>query len=104
MKNCRIHKMPKKFVLIVNPKPIMEGELLMFQPIKTDQQEKDLILYRDYSLRKRLPTKPRPKKLSSHQTKKMEQEDEATTRLRGLEIDTKTLLSTCDWNNLTEVL
>ncbi len=30
--------------------------MLIFRPIKEDQEEKDNIVYRDYSLMKRLPT------------------------------------------------
>lgn len=30
LKNCKVEKMHKKFTLIVNPKPIIEGELLLF--------------------------------------------------------------------------
>jgi len=30
--------------------------MLIFQPKKDDQSEEDLIVYRDYSLRKRIPT------------------------------------------------
>lgn len=30
--------------------------MLLFQPKKDDQSEGDLIVYRDYSLRKRIPT------------------------------------------------
>ena len=67
MKGLKIEKLHKKFALIVNPQPRIEGELIIAQPVKQDQYDNQLIVYRDYSLRKRLPTKPRAKKLSSYQ-------------------------------------
>lgn len=76
MKGNLIQKLHKKYQLLSHPFPLIEGELIMFQPIKQDQYDKQLIIYRDYSLRKRLPTKPKPKKLSSYQQKKIEKEDE----------------------------
>jgi hypothetical protein len=51
-----------------------------------------------------LPTKPKPKKLSSYQQKNLEKEDEEVSKLRSLEIDLKTPLSYIDWKNLAEVV
>ena len=56
MKGVKIEKMDGKFLLICNPYPTIEGEMLLVQPKKDDQQEKDIVVVRDYSLRKRLPT------------------------------------------------
>ena len=93
MKGNKIEKLHKKYVLMSHTFPLLEGEMVMFQPVKQDQYDKQLIIYRDYSLRKRIPTKPRPKKLSSYQQKKLEKEDEEVTKLRSLEIDIKYPLS-----------
>jgi hypothetical protein len=36
---------------------MFEGEMLIIQPKKGDQEDKEKIIYKDYSLRKRLPTR-----------------------------------------------
>jgi hypothetical protein len=82
MKGNKIEKLHKKYILLSHPYPIIEGEMILFQPIKNDQYDKQLIIYRDYSLRKRLATRPKPKKLNSYQQKKLEKEDEEVTKLR----------------------
>jgi len=56
MKKVKIEKLEEKFNLISHPFPQISGEMLVFRPRKEDQNEKDFIVYRDYSLRKRLPT------------------------------------------------
>jgi len=60
MKGVKIEKLDAKFNLVSHPLPQLEGELLIFQPKKDDQSEEDLIVYRDYSLRKRCPTGEKP--------------------------------------------
>lgn len=56
LKQAKIEKLKEKYLLIAHPFPMAEGEMLIIQPKKEDQKERDLIVYRDYSLRKRLPT------------------------------------------------
>ncbi len=56
MKGNKIADLEKKFVLLSHPTPIVEGEMIMFQPFDQDQIDEQLIMYRDYSLRKRYPT------------------------------------------------
>ena len=56
LKKVKIEKLEEKFNLISHPFPQISGEMLVFRPRKEDQNEKDSIIYRDYSLRKRLPT------------------------------------------------
>lgn len=56
MKKVKIEKLEEKFNLISHPFPQISGEMLVFRPRKEDQNEKDFIVFRDYSLRKRLPT------------------------------------------------
>lgn len=75
MKKNKIEKLPQKYVLVSHPYPTIEGEMLMFQPLKSDQDDNEVIIYRDYSLRKRIPTKPKPKKVTSVQQKKNEADD-----------------------------
>jgi len=49
----------------------MEGEMLLFQPNNTDQgKDNDLIVYRDYSLRKRIASPANPERPSAFQKKK----------------------------------
>ena len=52
---------------------MFEGEMLIIQPKKGDQEDKAKIIYKDYSLRKRLPTrnpdKTRSKKKDNSKTK-----------------------------------
>ncbi len=67
MKGNKISKLEKKFKLLAHPYPLLEGEMIMFQPLKQDQYDKTLMVYRDYALRKRIPTRPPNKKLTSYQ-------------------------------------
>jgi hypothetical protein len=55
--------------------------MLILQPKKDDQDQQDLIVYRDYSLRKRIPTEERKKSM-----KKKHKED-VEAQLQCLEID-----------------
>ena len=104
MKGLKIEKLHKKFALLVHPQPKIEGELIIVQPVKQDQYDTQLIVFRDYSLRKRLQTKPKPKKLSSYQQKKVDQDNKENSKLRCLEIDLKSPLSHVDWKNFAEVI
>lgn len=52
--------------------------MLILQPKKDDQSEEDLIVYRDYSLRKRIAT---AEKTASSLKKKAKPEDEIEARL-----------------------
>jgi hypothetical protein len=56
IKKVKIEKLEDKFTLLAHPLPQISGEMMIFRPIKEDQQDKDTITYRDYSLMKRLPT------------------------------------------------
>lgn len=48
-------------MLVAHPLPTLDGEMLILQPKKEDQQDgSDEITYRDYSLRKRIQTGPKP--------------------------------------------
>ena len=64
MKQTKIEKLKHKYTLIAHPFPMFEGEMLLIQVKKEDQYDKELIIYRDYSLRKRIETAEKPKKLS----------------------------------------
>lgn len=101
MKTLKIEKLDKKYVLSVHPYPIIEGEMLIFSTKKQDQDVKDLITYRDYSLRKRLPNKSDKKMDLSGTAKKTGDND---NWLQCLEIDNKMPLSKVDWRNFADVL
>ena len=63
-KKLKIDKLDNKYVLLSHPFPLIEGELILLQPKKEDQKEKEEIIYRDYSLCKRIETAPKPDKMS----------------------------------------
>ncbi len=71
--NIKIEKFESKFLLVAHPYPMFEGEMLIIQPKKGDQEDKTKIIYKDYSLRKRMPTrnsdKPKSKKKDNSKTK-----------------------------------
>lgn len=78
--------------------------MLLFQTIGSDHEDKDLIVYKDYSLRKRIPTPAKPARMSAYLKKQMLEDDQEKTQLQCLSIDTETTISTCDWNNFTQVI
>jgi hypothetical protein len=61
-----IEKFEEEYILVAHPFPQMEGEMLLFQNAGGDQvEDKELIIYKDYSLRKRLATAPKPARMSA---------------------------------------
>ena len=71
MKKVLIEKMSGKFFLASHPYPKIEGEMIIFKPKKGDQtQGKDVIVYRDFSLRKRIETVAKPNALENAMSKK----------------------------------
>jgi len=42
---------------------------------------KECIMYKDYSLRKRIPTEPKPARITAFEKKKMMDEDQEKTKL-----------------------
>ncbi len=53
-KNVQVEKLEAKYLLVMHPYPMFEGEMLIIQPKKDDQVDKTKIILRDYSLRKRM--------------------------------------------------
>lgn len=104
LKLNRIEKLePEDYVLVAHPYPQMDGEMLLFQ-IEQEIQEKDRIIYKDFSLRRRIETQPKPARLSAFQKKTMQEEDAEKTKLQCLEIDLESPLSTIDWGNFSMVI
>ena len=52
----RIERFEEDYQLVVHPFPQMDGELILFQTNANDQEDKNIIVYKDYSLRKRIET------------------------------------------------
>ena len=75
--------------------------MICFQPVKKDQNINDAIIYRDYSLRKRLETTQKPEMESFGKkvkySKESQKADEVEAKLQCLEIDNENPLSTVEW-------
>ncbi len=63
-----------------------------------------MISYRDYSLRKRIATKEKPKKPSTYQLEKLRKDDEENSKLKCLEIDLVYPMSKIDWQVFTKTI
>jgi hypothetical protein len=87
-KNTRIEKLDGKFLLIAHPHPALEGELLILKPQKKDQEsgEEDIV-FRDYSLRKRIPAKDAPEGDKKSKDKKKKEKDESKLSCLEISID-----------------
>ena len=72
MRKVLIEKLPAKYFLASHPYPKIEGEMVVFLPKKEDQdpEDKSLIVYRDFSLRKRLETTPKSNYVTDAMNKK----------------------------------
>ena len=77
--------------------------MLIFQE-NIESEDKDIILYKDYSLRKRLDAPKRATRMSAFEKKKAMEHDQERTRLQCLEVDLSNPLSTIDWQNFVHVL
>lgn len=89
-KKIQIEKLDSKFLLVAHPYPMFEGEMLIIQPKKDDQEDKAKIIYKDYSLRKRLPTR-NPDKTKS------KKKDNSKTKLQCLEINLSDPVCLAEW-------
>jgi hypothetical protein len=102
-KGLKVEKYDGKYLLVAHPHAFYEGEMLLVQPKKSDQSDKDTILLRDYSLRKRIPTHravQKPKEMLKEQKKK----DEEFSKLQCTEIDIAEPLCHQEWVTIAEVL
>lgn len=111
MKKVLIEKMSGKFFLASHPYPKIEGEMIIFKPKKGDQtQGKDVIVYRDFSLRKRVefvakaPTNDMAKKAAAGKKKDDKKEDAEEPGLQCLMIDQFNPLTQDEWKNFYEVI
>ena len=72
IKKVLIEKLPAKYFLASHPYPKIEGEMIIFRPRKDDQdpEDKSVIVYRDFSLRKRIETTPKTNNFTDGLSKK----------------------------------
>lgn len=103
-KHSRIEKFDQKYILVVHPTPVFEGEMLLVQPKKEDQSDKDTIVFRDYSLRKRLPCKPKPELTAGEKLKEKKKKETEISKLQCLEIALDEPLCSIEWVHVAEVL
>ena len=110
-KKLKIEKMDLKYILVFHPFPLVEGEMIMFQPKKEDQKEKEGLIYRDYSLRKRIETAPKVvltalQKRKNKKKKGKDEKEEAPIecKLQCLEVDIEEPLCGVEWRNFAEVI
>ena len=111
MKKVKIEKLSNKFLLCSNPFPLIEGQMICFQPKKDDQKVKEAIIYRDYSLRKRLETQQKPELESfgigrkvKYTKESAKKEEEIEAKLQCLEIDNEHPLSSVEWKTFSQVI
>lgn len=60
LQKVEIATLDENFRVVASPEPLIEGELLVFQQKPEDQYDEDLIVYKDFSLRKRMKTAAPP--------------------------------------------
>lgn len=114
MKKVLIDKLPAKYFLASHPFPRIPGEMMVFRPKKQDQaKNSDEIVYRDFSLRKRLETTQKTNHIQEHKPKRsagnkkgeeLKSEPEHEPSLQCLEIDIEQPLSREEWNNFMCVI
>lgn len=104
-KNLRIEKLEGKYQLLAHPAPSFEGEMLLIQPKREDQDDADLVVYRDYSLRKRIPNRDRvisaTENIKVGDKKKKEQE---ISKLQCLEVAIEEPIVDVEWVNIAEIM
>lgn len=118
LKACRIEEMDDDYIIAVHPYPQMEGEILLFQIDERDQDDKDedgneiekssgLIIYKDYSLMKRMETPEKEvdqSKMTALEKKKFMEADQQQSKLQCLEQNNVNMLSSADWSQLCSLL
>lgn len=80
-KNAKIEKLEAKYLLLAHPYPAIEGEMLLLQPKKEDQADKEMVTYRDYSLRKRMPNREKPTLSAAEKLKDKKKKDSEVSKL-----------------------
>lgn len=92
-------------MLVTHPFPTLEGELLIYQyPDPSSINDGSNLLYRDFSLKKRIKTKVFTQKQLLEKKKKTDEDNLVFSRLSCLEIDIKEPLSSADWENMSLIV
>jgi len=104
LKLNKIEPMGDDYLLVSHPYPQIEGEMLIFQPNADDKCDKDLLVYRDYSLKKRNKYFNPRYQLSAAQKKEKEEKMMTSTKLQCLEIASDDPLSPCDWKHMATIV
>ena len=87
-KKLKIEKLDANFRLCMHPFPLVDGELILFQPNSEDNKGKEDIIIRDYSLVKRMENAPKPSTASVNKKKRKkggEKEEVVECKLQCLE-------------------
>lgn len=104
-KNAKIEKLEAKYMLVAHPHPSLEGEMLLIQPKKDDQADKDhFVTYRDYSLRKRMPNREKPTISAAEKLKDKKKKESEISKLQCLEVAIDEPLQNVEWINIAEVM
>jgi len=103
-KAAKIEKLEAKYLLVAHPFPSFEGEMLLMQPKKDDQDDKEIIVYRDYSLRKRLPNREKPIITAAEKLKDKKKKETEISKLQCLEVSIDEPLCGVEWVNIAEVI
>lgn len=113
MKKVHIENMEQKYCLVSHPYPLVEGQMMIFQPKKADKEE-GIIPYRDFSLRKRIETSIKSRQKETKIDKliaakksgkgKEEKKPPHEPNLQCLEIDIEQPLTDVEWKNFAEVI
>ena len=91
--------------MISHPNPAIEGELVIVKPNKKDQDsDDDDIVFRDFSLRKRIPAKEDPAQDKDKNGKDKKKKDKDESKLACLEVSIEEPINTVEWQNLSEVV
>tara|TARA_B110000285_G_C15097006_1_gene602648 strand:- start:924 stop:1382 length:459 start_codon:yes stop_codon:yes gene_type:complete len=80
LKLNRIETLDEDYYLMLHPYPQMDGEVIIIQTNPKDQDDKSMVVYRDYSLKKRIESLP-PTRMSAFQKKKQMDMDAEKTKL-----------------------
>jgi len=106
LKYNKIEALEGNYMLVCHPMPMVEGEMLiMHYHVEDLKKEKDLIVYRDYSLVKRLPSQEKARdEQFKNKKKKPKEEDNVDPKLQCLDIDLEMPLNGVEWRNLADVI
>ena len=107
MKINQIETLSDNYLIVNHPFPQVEGEMLIYQKSELEKGEKlddDLLLYKDYSLKKRIKTQTNKFPPTTAQQKKIDEMLTKTTKIQQLEVENHSPLSPCDWKQIATIV